>query len=84
MATPETTATPEPPVRVPPPALFPKARLTTVLLSPVSTLPLESSTATVTAGVMVAPAAVVLGPTTKARCLASPVVMSKEEEVAGV
>ena len=54
-----------------------------VALSPVSTLPLASSTATVTAGVIVAPATVVLGPTMKARCVGAPGVMSKADEVAG-
>ncbi len=56
-----------PPVSVPPPGLVPMARVTFVVLSPVSTLPLASSTATVTAGDIVAPATVVVGLWTKAR-----------------
>ena len=57
-----------------------------VALSPVSTLPLASSTATVTAGVIVAePAAVLDGPWTKASCGGGrPGVMLKADEVAAV
>ena len=51
---------------VPPPGLVPMARLTVVALSEVSTLPLASSTATVTAGEMAAPAVAVVGCWTKA------------------
>ena len=49
------------------------ARLTVVALSEVSTLPLASSTATFTAGVMAAPAAVLEGPWTKASLAGGPV-----------
>ena len=56
MATPAETVTAEPPVRVPPSGLVPMAKLTEVVLSVVSTLPLASSTATVTAGVIAEPA----------------------------
>ena len=84
VAMPAATGTAVPPVSVPPPALFPNASATVVPLSPVSTLPAASSTATVTAGAIVAPATVVLGPTMKASLAAAPSVMSKDDEVAGV
>src|SRR5215472_12393631 len=85
VATPEATVTAEPPLRVPPAGLVPMARLTVVALSAVSMLPLASSTATVTAGVMVAPAAVFDGPWTKASLAGGPVpVMVKAAEVAAV
>ena len=86
VATPEATVTAEPPVRVPPPGLVPMARLTVVALSVVSTLPLASSTATVTAGLMVAPAAALEGPWMKASLVGGPVtaVMLKAAEVAAV
>ena len=69
---------------VPAPGLVPMDRLTVVLVSPVSMLPLASSTATVTAGVMVAPATVLLGPWTKASWVAAPGVMLKAAEAAAV
>ncbi len=69
---------------VPPPGLVPMARPTVVVLSPVSMLPLASSTATVTAGVMAAPATVLVGPWTKASWVAGARVMLKADEVAGV
>ena len=72
---PEATVTAEPPLRVPPAGLVPMARLTWVALSEVSTLPLASSTATVTAGVMAAPTAVLEGPWTKASLVAGPIVV---------
>ena len=84
VATPATTVTAAPPVRVPPPGLVPMARLTVVALSVVSMLPLASSTATVTAGEMVAPAAVLEGPWTNASWVAAPGVMLKADEVADV
>ena len=84
VATPATTVTAEPPVRVPPPGLVPMARLTVVALSLVSTLPLASSTATVTAGLMAEPAAALVGPWTNASCVAAPGVMLKADDVAAV
>ena len=72
VATPEATVTAEPPLRVPPAGLVPMARLTWSVLSEVSMLPLASSIATVTAGVMAAPAAVLEGPWTKASLVAGP------------
>ena len=61
VATPAETVTADPPLSVPPPGLVPMVRLIWVLLSPVSTLPLASSTATVTAGDTAEPAAVLVG-----------------------
>ncbi len=84
VATPATTVTAVPPVSVPPPGLVPMARPIVVLPSPVSTLPLASSTATVTAGVIGRPAAVLVGPWTKASWAGAPDVMLKADEVAGV
>src|SRR5208283_5891707 len=60
------------------------ARLTVVALSEVSTLPLASSTATVTAGEMAEPAAALEGSWTNAKWLASPTVMLNAVEVAAV
>ena len=69
---PEATVTAEPPPRVPPPGLVPMASVTMVALSEVSMLPLASSTATFTAGVMAAPAAALEGPWTKASLAGGP------------
>ena len=57
-----------------------------VALSVVSTLPLASSTATVTAGVMAAPAAMLEGPWTKASLVGGPIgaVTLKAADVAAV
>ena len=66
----------------PPPALFPKVSATVVVLSPISTLPLASSTATVTAGEMADPAAALVSCWTKASLVAGPGVMLKPDEVA--
>src|SRR6185437_10889915 len=60
----DATVTAEPPLSVPLLGLVPMARLTWVLLSPVSTLPLASSTATVTAGEIAEPACASEGPWT--------------------
>ena len=73
LAIPAVTVTAEPPVSVPPAGLVPMARLTVVALSVVSTLPLASSTATVTAGLMVAPGAALEGPWIKASLVGGPV-----------
>src|SRR5262249_61855097 len=62
VATPETTVTAAPPLRVPPAGLVPIARLTFVALSETTILPLASSTATLTPVVIVAPPAVLDGP----------------------
>src|SRR5215470_17571967 len=72
VATPEATVTAEPPLRVPPAGLVPMARLTVVALSEVSMLPLASSTATLTAGLIAAPAAALEGPWTKASLAGGP------------
>src|SRR5271165_1676026 len=83
VAMPEATVTAEPPVSVPPPGLVAMARLTVVALSAVWTLPLASSTATVTEGVTVAPAATLEGPWMKARWVGAAVTL-KAAEVAAV
>ena len=62
----------------------PDARLTWVVLSEVSMLPLASSTATVTAGVMVVPAAVLDGPWRNANSVGVPGVILKAADVAAV
>src|SRR5271157_2643214 len=72
------------PASAPLPGLVPMARVTWVALSPVSTLPSASSTATVTAGVMAEPAAVLLGPWTKTSWVAVPGDTLKADEVATV
>ena len=82
VATPATTATGDPPVRVAPLGLAPKARPTVVVLSAVSTLPLASSTATVTAGLMAAPAAALVGFCVKASWAAGPGVNVMVDDVA--
>lgn len=84
VATPADTVTAEPPVSVPAPGLFPMARVTVVVLLPVSTLPLASSTATVTAGEMAEPACALLGPWMNTRLFAAPGVTVKADEVAVV
>ena len=82
VAMPADTVTADPPLSVPPLGLVAMARLTVVVLFPVSTFPLASSTATVTAGDTSEPACVVLGPATKASLLAVPGVMVKLDDVA--
>ena len=59
-------------------------RLTVVVLLPVSTLPLASSTAMVTEGEMDEPAAVFVGCWTKASFVAVPGVTLKADDVAAV
>jgi len=76
VAMPEATVTAEAPLRVPPAGLVPMAMLTWVALSVVSMLPLASSTATRTAGVMVLPAVVLVGPWTKASLVGGPAVLA--------
>ncbi len=74
LATPPTAVTIVVPASVPPPAFVPIA---TVMLpaNPVARLPLWSSAVTCTAGVIVAPAPVVIGCTVKTSWLASPTLM---------
>ena len=84
VATPSETVTADPPVSVPLPGFAPRVSVTWVVLSPDSMLPLASSTATVTGGEIVDPAAVLVGPWTKVRWLAAPGVMVKGDEVAPV
>src|SRR6516164_9679560 len=82
VATPWLTVTVVVPVRVPPAGL--RARLTMSVLSEVTMLLLASSTATVTAGVTVAPAGVLEGFWTNTSWVAAPGAMLKAAEVAGV
>src|SRR5215472_4878288 len=84
VAMPVTTVMADPPLRVPPAGLVPMARLTFVALSEVSMLPLASSTATCTAGVMALPAALSEGPARNASLAGAPGVMLNAAEVAAV
>src|SRR5690348_8029746 len=83
VATPDTGVWPAPPVRAPPPALFPIAS-ETAFAKPVATLSLASSAVTVTAGAMAAWDAALVGSCEKTRCVAAPGVMLKAALVAGV
>src|SRR5262249_43390303 len=83
VATPATAATVAVPLRVPPPGLVPMATVTLDVVV-VTMLLKASSTATVTAGLMAAPAAVFVGCCTKARWVAAAAVMLKAVEVAPV
>src|SRR6266566_5112755 len=74
VATPATAATGPPPDSVPPPALVPMASVT-VPVKPVAVLLLASSAVTCTAGVIAAPAVVVLGCTENTNCVAVPAVI---------
>src|SRR5437762_14238959 len=74
VATPPTAATGPPPDRVPPPALVPRARVTGPV-KPVAVLPFASRAVTSTAGVIVAPAVVLLGCTENTSCVAVPAVI---------
>src|SRR5207244_2821074 len=74
VATPPTAATGPPPDRVPPPALVPRARVTGPV-KPVAVLLLASSAVTCTAGVIVAPAVVLLVCTENTSCVAVPAVI---------
>src|SRR2546429_443875 len=74
VATPPLAATVAVPESVPPPALVPIATVT-FPVNPVAVLLLASSAVTCTAGVIAAPADVVLGSTEKTSCVAVPAVM---------
>src|SRR5438046_6014538 len=74
VATPATAATGPPPDRVPLPALVPRARVT-FPVNPVAVLLLASRAVTCTAGVIVAPAVVLLGCTENTSCVAVPAVI---------
>src|SRR2546425_189721 len=74
VATPATAAIGPPPDSVPPPALVPMARVTGPV-KPVAVLLLASRAVTCTAGVIVAPADVVLGCTENTSCVAVPAVI---------
>ena len=75
VATPLATVACPPPVSDPLPGLVPIPNVTFVALSVVTTLLFPSSTCTVTAGVIVAPAAAAVGCALNARCVAVPGVM---------
>src|SRR5947199_82882 len=80
VATPPTAATGPPPDRVPPPALVPRARVT-FPVNPVAVFLLASRAVTCTAGVIVAPAVVLVGCTVNTSVPALPAVMLKPELV---
>jgi hypothetical protein len=84
VAIPEETVVAEPPFKLPPPGFVPIASVIVVALSVVSTLPLASSTATVTAAEIAEPACALEGPWMKASCVADPGLMLNADEVAGV
>ena len=83
LATPLTAATVVVPASVPPPGLLPNATVT-FPVKPVAVFPWPSSTVTCTAGVMVAPAVVLVGCTVNTNWLAAPTVTLKELLVAPV
>src|SRR5256885_16480041 len=74
VAKPLAAATVVVPARAPPPGFVPIAAVT-LPLNPVAVLPCASWTVTCTAGVIVAPAAVLVGCTLNTSCLAAPGVM---------
>src|SRR5947207_9724210 len=74
VATPPTAATGPPPDRVPLPGFVPIATVT-FPVNPVAGLLLASSAVTCTAGVIVAPAVVLLGCTENTSCVAVPAVI---------
>jgi hypothetical protein len=75
VATPATAATVALPASVPPTGFVPRARVT-VPVNPGTRFPWASRTFTCTAGVMTAPAVVVVGCPVNASWLAAPTVMS--------
>src|SRR5437879_12405843 len=81
VATPATAATVAVPDRVPSPGLVPSAAVT-LPLNPVAVLPCASWTVTCTAGVIVAPAVVLVGCTVNTSWLAGPGVMVNGADVA--
>src|SRR2546425_6682946 len=74
VATPPTAATGPPPDSVPPPALVPMASVT-LPVKPVAVLPFASRAVTSIAGVMLAPATVLVGCTVNTRVAAVPAVI---------
>src|SRR5437879_844791 len=73
VATPLTAAIGPPPVSVPPPGFVPIARVT-FPVNVVAVFPAASSAVTRTAGVIAAPAGVLLGGAVNASCVAAPAV----------
>src|SRR5207302_663389 len=80
VATPATGATVVVPERVPLPGFAPSATVT-LLVKPVAVFPCPSSAVTCIAGVIAAPATVLLGWTLKLSCVAAPAVMLNGVEV---
>src|SRR5438094_8896583 len=80
VATPATAATVVVPERVPLPGFAPSATVT-LLVKPVAVFPCPSSAVTCIAGVIAAPATVLLGWTLKLSCVAAPAVMLNGVEV---
>src|SRR5437016_3532552 len=80
VATPATAATAVVPERVPLPGFAPSATVT-LPAKPVAVFPCPSSAVTCTAGVIAAPAAVLLGCTVKLSCVAVPGAMVNEVDV---
>src|SRR2546428_13990142 len=74
LATPATAAAVAVPASVPPLGFVPIATVT-LPVNPLAVLPWASRTVTCTAGVIVAPAVVVVGCTVKTSCVAAPAVM---------
>src|SRR6266576_1691892 len=83
VATPATAVAVVAPARVPPPGLAPTASVT-LPVNPVAVLPCASRAVTCTAGVIGAPAVVLVGWTVNASCAAVPGVMLKPALVAGL
>src|SRR5438046_9949757 len=80
VATPATAATGPPPDSVPPPVLVPMARVT-LPVKPVAVFPFASRAVTSIAGVMLAPATVLVGCTVNTRVAALPAVTLQPELV---
>src|SRR5690348_18336301 len=81
-ATPATAATLVVPASAPPPGFVPIATVT-VPVNPVAVFPCASCAVTCTAGVIAAPAVVVLGCTENTRCAPVPAVTRSEERRVG-
>src|SRR5438552_1667859 len=84
VATPPLALTLVVPLNTPAPGLLPRPRVTTVELSPVTRLLKASSSWTLTAGLMLAPACVLFGDVANARWVTAAGVIAKVLEVAPV
>ncbi len=83
VATPPTAATVVVPESVPPPGFAPSATVT-LPVKPVAVFPCPSSAVTCTAGVIAAPATVLLGCTVRLSCVAAPAVIVMTVELTPV